>query len=85
MNDKKTFVKIMKMNNIFVFKTSVNGNEEVRKLRPELNRLINRFGEWNFDLEDCDRILRVEARNLEAVTIRNLMRLKGYECEELPG
>jgi hypothetical protein len=85
MNDKNTFAKIMKMNNIFVFKTSVNRNEEVRQLRPELNRLINRYGEWNFDLEDCDRILRVEARNLEAVSIRNLMLLKGYECEELPG
>lgn len=75
----------METNNIFVFRTSVNGNEEVKRLRPDLNRLINRFGEWNFDLEDCDRILRVEVRELQALAIRNLMLLKGFECEELAG
>lgn len=84
MNASKT-LNMMETNNIFVFKTSVNGNEEVNRLRPDLNRLINRFGEWNFDLEDCDRILRVEVREVEAPAIRNLMLLKGYECEELPG
>ncbi|WP_421804183.1 hypothetical protein [Flagellimonas sp.] len=48
------------MKTILVFKTSVKQKGEVNQLRPWLNKLVNSNGCWNFDLEDCDKILRVE-------------------------
>lgn len=38
---------------------------------------------WNFDLEDCDHILRVETQSLAASTIIHAMEQAGYACTEL--
>lgn len=37
----------------------------------------------NFDLEDCDRILRIESDSVENEKILSLMNLQGYLCEVL--
>lgn len=37
----------------------------------------------NFDLEDCDRILRIESDSVEHEKIMSLMNLQGYVCEVL--
>lgn len=66
-----------------VFKTSVFAHSQVRKLGPMLNQLISKEGRWNFDLEDCDNILRVEAQSLEASSIASLLHNNGFHCEEL--
>ena len=71
------------MKNVLVFKTSVSGKSEVKKLKPLLNRLVNQHGYWNFDLEDCDNILRVETQSLSALTISSLLQKSGFSCEEL--
>ena len=70
---------------IYVFRTSVNRPMEMRKLSPHLNRLINRTGRWNFDLEDRDNILRVETRDLRPACIASALHMHGFECEELAG
>ena len=64
---------------IFVFKTSVKYNKEIKSLSKSLDQ----FGKWNFDLEDCDNILRVEADVSLSKSILNFMHQKGYCCEEL--
>ncbi len=71
------------MKNVLVFKTSVTGKDEVKKLKPLLNRLVNQNGYWNFDLEDCDNILRVETQSLSAPVISSLLQKSGFHCEEL--
>lgn len=71
------------MMTVHVFKTSVQRKGEVKKLRPWLNRLVNNNGYWNFDLEDCDNILRVETQSLNAPTISSLLQNNGFYCEEL--
>ena len=71
------------MKNVLVFKTSVTGKSEVEKLKPLLNRLVNQHGYWNFDLEDCDNILRVETQSLSAPAISSLLQKSGFRCEEL--
>lgn len=71
------------MKNVLVFKTSVTGKDEVKKLKPLLNRLVNQHGYWNFDLEDCDNILRVETQSLSAPVISSLLQKSGFRCEEL--
>ena len=68
---------------VLVFKTSVTRSQEVRKLSPLLNTLVDRNGHWNFDLEDCDRILRVETQELPAAAISAALRVQGFYCEEL--
>ncbi|MFT0715219.1 hypothetical protein [Flagellimonas lutimaris] len=71
------------MMTVLVFKTSVKRKDEVKQLRPTLNKLVDNNGSWNFDLEDCDNILRVETQGLEAPTITSLLQNNGYKCEEL--
>ncbi len=71
------------MTTVLVFKTSVIKRNQVRRLRPLLNRMVNGTGTWNFDLEDCDNILRVETYHLSPVKISRVLKLHGFLCEEL--
>lgn len=72
------------MKQILVFRTSVGHVNEIEILSPMLDRLVLPDGEWNFDLEDCDNILRVESITSVSEAIQNLLAGWGYLCEELP-
>lgn len=72
------------MKTVLVFKTSVTRDRQVDELRPVLNSLIKKDERWNFDLEDCDCILRVETRKLQATHVALTLQTAGYACEELP-
>jgi hypothetical protein len=37
----------------------------------------------NFDLIDCDKILRVEGEKIEPIRIMTLVKENGFECEIL--
>jgi len=39
--------------------------------------------EINFDLEDCDRILRIEGENILCERIKEVLHEAGYQCEVL--
>jgi hypothetical protein len=67
---------------ILVFKTNVNSFSKVRRIAPKFNRLFPN-SKWNFDLEDCDRILRFESDNDILKEIIILMKILGFECEAL--
>ena len=73
----------MNDNMVLVFKTSVSANYEVKQLRPLLNKLTRHNGNWNFDLEDCDNILRVETQLLIPDNITSTLQNQGFYCEEL--
>lgn len=66
---------------IQVFVTSVDSVMQARQLAPSLNALVGPSG-WNFDLFDCDRILRVNVP-VEAGLIIRLLTNHGFFCEEL--
>ena len=68
---------------VLVFRTSVTHPQQVKQLQPLLNALIAREGHWNFNLEDCDHILRVETQLLRADSIAMALRIQGFRCEEL--
>jgi hypothetical protein len=38
---------------------------------------------WNFDLDDCDRILRVQSNSDIVETTKSILIENGYECQEL--
>ncbi len=67
---------------ILVFKTSVSDLQSVNSLQPDLDRLAGK-GKWNFDLSDCDRILRIASDNIKAEAAINLLGCFGYTCAEL--
>jgi len=67
---------------IFVFKTSVKTIKQVRKLRPHIDNMRPKV-KWNFDLEDCDKILRIEGDENVILPITTLLKIHNFECEEL--
>lgn len=56
---------------------------DIHRLKPILDRLVQTNDKWNFDLEDCDHILRVETQSIAASTIIDELKNVGYRCEEL--
>ena len=67
---------------ILVFKTSVKTDEDIKKLKPKLDNLSSDL-KWNFDLEDCDNILRIEESCVSPIAIIGLLAESGFQCQEL--
>lgn len=69
---------------IHVFRTSVESTEHIEQIGPHLNAHLSEGAEWNFDLDDCDRILRVANGGSETVhRCTHVLRSNGFTCEEL--
>lgn len=67
---------------IYVFKTTVNSEEQAQKLKPYIDKLFPQ-SQWNFDLEDCDNIFRIETQENILDLIVFLFRTFDFYCEEL--
>lgn len=67
---------------ISVYKTDVNTKSKLRKVKPVLNKVLLE-SKWNFDLEDCDKILRVESKNSYSEILTIELQKIGIHCEEL--
>lgn len=68
---------------VSVFKTNVKSSQEADLI---LNRLSDQYPDFriNFDLEDCDNILRIEGTGIKVINIVLGLEELGYYCEELP-
>ncbi|MDQ4139883.1 MAG: hypothetical protein M3142_05110 [Bacteroidota bacterium] len=71
------------MKEVLVFQTSVTTHQRVNQVRPVLDNLMHSGEKWNFDLEDCDHILRVEAIRIQAPVIIQSLNKAGFVCKEL--
>ncbi len=67
---------------ILVFKTSVQTKTQIERLKPHLDNLLSE-STWNFDLEDCNNILRIESKNTLETTVIELLKNQNFDCEEL--
>ncbi|HQW84078.1 MAG TPA: copper chaperone [Ferruginibacter sp.] len=67
---------------ILVFKTNLNNTSHINKVKPALNRHPF-IKDWNVDLQDCDKILRVVTDNIASNEIEKIILNTGYECKEL--
>lgn len=67
---------------VSVYKTNVNTKTKLRKVKPVLNRILLN-SKWNFDLEDCDKILRVESQKSQSGLLISELYKIGIHCEEL--
>jgi len=65
-----------------VFKTNVRKKAQSRLLLCALSEAFPSF-KINFDLSDCDKVLRVEGDNLEALRIMIVVKEHGVACEVL--
>jgi hypothetical protein len=66
-----------------VYRTSVQNGAQVERLRPRLDLLVQEGGEWNFDLEDREKILRVDSTKRIGEHIMALLQDQGFTCSEL--
>lgn len=67
---------------ILVFKTSVNTPKSILKLAPFLDELLLSSA-WNFDLEDCDKILRIDTPTTKPEAVIEILERHGFDCTEL--
>ena len=65
-----------------VFKTNVQKKKQSKMLHCILSEAFPSF-KINFDLSDCDKVLRVEGDNMEALRIMMLVKKHGFACEVL--
>ena len=65
-----------------VFKTNVKKKVQSKMLLCMLYEVFPSF-KINFDLSDCDKVLRVEGNNIEALRIMILVNEYGFKCEIL--
>jgi hypothetical protein len=65
-----------------VFKTNVQKKTQSKMLLCILSEAFPSF-KINFDLSDCDKVLRVEGDNMEALRIMMLVKEYGFNCEVL--
>jgi hypothetical protein len=65
-----------------VFKTNVQKKAQSKMLLCILSEAFPSF-KINFDLSDCDKVLRVEGDNMEALRIMILVKKHGFTCELL--
>ncbi len=64
---------------IYVFKTSVDNQAKFESASALLNQLLPE-SQWNFDLEDCDNILRIDSElNVAELLQNNTI----FDCIEL--
>lgn len=66
---------------ILVFKTNILHQMEihVRAILTEVKKISN----IDFDFEDCDNVLRIEATTDLSSEIESLLNSKGFYCKEL--
>jgi hypothetical protein len=67
---------------IEVFKTNVYEFSEAQKVIALLNSHFP-GSRINFDLDDCDKVLRVEGNNFITETVMKLVNEKGFVCSVL--
>ncbi|RYZ91690.1 MAG: hypothetical protein EOP47_31100 [Sphingobacteriaceae bacterium] len=75
-------VQTLNPDHILVFKTSIKTEADRRNLCDVLDT-HQHITEWNIDLDDCDKVLRVVSCTLNPVHIIDLVNQKGYLCIEL--
>lgn len=67
---------------VLVFKTNIVEREIADSLIQCISSIYPK-ALINFDLEDCDRILRVEGNGINANAIIKTLQEQGFECSEL--
>ena len=63
-----------------IFKTNVQNDAEATRLLSGLNQLFPGY-RINFDLQDCDKILRIAGEYPDPDRVTDFLTSKGYFCQ----
>lgn len=55
---------------------------QAKKLKPHIDKILPK-AKWNFDLDDCDKILRIDSEENIILKITDLLNTHQFNCEEL--
>ena len=72
----------MNQQKILVLRSNIATSDDVTQLRVKLDMHPD-INNWNVDLHDCDRVLRIETVSLTVHDIQSIISEHGYKCEEL--
>ena len=67
---------------VLVFKTNLRFKKQINAVTPHINNLQG-IARWNVDLDDTDKILRIESIDLSPRFVEATLQQAGYFCEEL--
>ena len=67
---------------ILIFKTNIMDEYDVEKIASLMTE-DHRIKKWNIDLQDSDKVLRIESQHLREHEVIACIRKAGYRCEEL--
>lgn len=67
---------------VLVFRTNINHKEDLKRIET-LFRNVKEISSWNVDLEDHDKVLRLESSTIDIETIIKMTNEAGFFCEEL--
>ncbi|SFD08707.1 hypothetical protein SAMN05518672_101398 [Chitinophaga sp. CF118] len=67
---------------ILIFKTTVMNSDDVMVLADGLTHLVGK-NNWTIDIEDCDKVLRLQAKIDITTQLEHLLAKHGFYCETL--
>ncbi len=67
---------------LHIFKTNINSIEQIKKADLFLSTNA-KVKKWNIDIEDCDKVLKIESSQLETVDIIGNLKSFNIYCEVL--
>ena len=67
---------------VLIFKTNVSNKRKVSEVSTLLTSVPS-IKQWNFDLEDCDKVLRIESTGLNTRYVESLLQNAGFDCREM--
>jgi hypothetical protein len=65
-----------------IFKTNVEKQEDADPILQQLKTLFPNY-RCNFDLDDCDKILRIEGGKMDITKIEEILKTMGFDCKNL--
>ena len=67
---------------LYIFKTNINTMDQLRKADHVLSNRTE-IQKWNVDIDDCDKVLRVETSQLLIESVIGILKPHAIYCEEL--
>lgn len=65
-----------------VFKTNVKNKKQANEVLREMKTVFPEAA-LNFDLEDCDKVFRIESETISSESVLQFIRQAGFKGEEL--
>lgn len=72
----------MNTRNIFVFKTTIKTDEDLKLIRGFLEN-DDRITEWSIDQDDIDNVLRIVGVRIQSENLTKNIEAKGFLCKKL--